>query len=230
MMTFQDNLSVMRLQRRFKDLGIEGVAARWYDGNTRKHRIGEMKQYANEVVKHIRDGSSIIEIAAGPGYLSIELAKLGGYKIIGLDISKEFVEIAWRNAKEAGVNVEFRRGTVSQIPFQDNTFDFIICTAAFKNFKDPFKALDEMNRVLRPSGTALIIDMDKNASNQQIQNYIERTGAKGIDKFIMKAIFTHFLRNGAYTKDELISIISRTAFDKYNVKQEGIGFYIYLTK
>ena len=43
-------------------------------------------------------------------------------------------------------------------------------------------------------------------------------------------IFKHFLRNGAYNKDELINLISKTAFKQYDIKEEGIGFYIYLTK
>jgi ubiquinone/menaquinone biosynthesis C-methylase UbiE len=60
-----------------------------------------MKEYAKEASKYLHDGYSVLEVAAGPGYLAIELAKLGiCNKIIGLDISKDFVEIA----KEAGVS------------------------------------------------------------------------------------------------------------------------------
>jgi ubiquinone/menaquinone biosynthesis C-methylase UbiE len=224
------NINIMKQQRRSKDIGIEGITARWYDNNTRKHRLAEMKAYAEEVAKHIQDGCSVLEIAPGPGYLAIELAKLGKFKIIGLDISKDFVHIARRNAKEVGVEVEFRQGSVADIPFPDNTFDFIICTAAFKNFKEPFKALSQMYRVLRSGGAALIIDMNRNASNQQIEDYTKNMGAKGMDKLFMKVIFKYFLRNGAYTKDEFMNLISKTAFKEYDIKEGGIGFYIYLRK
>src|ERR671937_397311 len=183
---------MMKLQRRFKDLGIGGITARWYDNNTRKSRLAEMKAYAKEVANHIQDGCSVLEVAPGPGYLAIELAKLGTFRIIGLDISKDFVEIARRNAKEAGVEVEFRQGNVSDIPFPDNTFDFIICTAAFKNFKEPLRALNQMYRVLRPGGAALIIAMNKNATNRQIEEYTKGMRAKGIDKLFMKLIFKYF--------------------------------------
>ena len=224
---------MMKLQRHFKDLGIGGIVAHWYDNNTRKNRLEEMKEYTKEAAKYLHDGSSVLEVAPGPGYLTIELAKLGKCnKIIGLDISKDFVKIAQRNAKEAGVLgvVEFRRGNVSDIPFPDNAFDFIICTAAFKNFKEPFKALSQMYRVLKSGGTALIIDMNRNVSNQQIEDFIGNTEVNGKDKLFMKLIFKHFLRNGAYNKDELINLISKTAFKQYDIKEEGIGFYIYLTK
>ena len=229
-MTEQVNINLMKRQRRFKDIGIEGIAARWYDKNTKKHRMVEMKEYAKEVARHIQDGSSVLEVASGPGYLAIELAKLGRFRIIGLDISKDFVEIAQRNAKDARVEVEFRRASVADIPFPDNTFDFIICTAAFKNFKEPFRALSEMYRVLRSGGTALIIDMNRNASDQQIEEYTENMGAKGGDKLFMKLIFKHFLRNGAYIKDEFIDLISKTAFKEFDIKEEAIGFHVYLTK
>jgi ubiquinone/menaquinone biosynthesis C-methylase UbiE len=224
------NINIMKQRRRSKDIGIEGITARWYDNNTRKHRLAEMKAYAKEVDKYIHNGCSVLEVAPGPGYLAIELAKLGNHKIIGLDISKDFVEIARRNAKEAGVEVEFRQGSVADIPFADNTFDFIICTAAFKNFKEPFKALNQMYRVLKSGGTALIIDMNRNASNQQIEDYTKFMGAKGIDKLFMKLIFRYFLRNGAYTKDEFMNLISKTVFKEFDIKEEGIGFYIYLRK
>ena len=224
------NINLMKQQRRFKDIGIEGRSARWYDNNTRRHRLEEMKEYAKEVAKNIQAGCSVLEVAPGPGYLAIELARLGKYKIIGLDISKDFVEIARRNGKEASVEVEFRQGNVADIPFSDNTFDFIICTAAFKNFKEPFKALSEMYRVLKSGGNALIIDMNRNASNQQIEDYTKSIGAKGMHKLFMKLIFKYLLRSGAYTKDEFVNLISKTVFKEYDIKEEGMGFYIYLTK
>lgn len=224
------NINIMKRQRRFKDIGIEGTSARWYDNNTRKHRLSEMKGYAKEVAKYIQDGCSVLEVAPGPGYLAIELAKLGKYRIIGLDISQDFVEIARRNAKEANVEVEFRRGSADDIPFPDNTFNFIICTAAFKNFKEPVKALIEMNRVLTPGGIALIIDMNRNASNQQIKDYIRNIESRGMHKLFMELIFKFLLRNAAYTEDELVNLISKTAFKEYVIKEVEIGFHIYLNK
>src|SRR5919198_6368868 len=191
-------MAMMKLQRRFKDIGIGGITARWYDNNTRKSRLAEMKEYAKEAANYLHDGCSVLEVAPGPGYLAIELAKLGKCdRVIGLDISKDFIEIAQKNAKEAGVSevAEFRHGNVADIPFPDNAFDFIICTAAFKNFKVPFKALSEMYRVLKSGGTALIVDMNRNVSNLQIEDHIKSMEAKGIGKLFMELIFKYFLRN-----------------------------------
>jgi ubiquinone/menaquinone biosynthesis C-methylase UbiE len=79
------------------------------------------------------------------------------------------------------------------IPFPDNIFDFIICTAALKNFKEPFKALSEMYRVLTSGGTALIIDLNRNTSNQQIESNIENMERRGRDKLFINFIFKYFL-------------------------------------
>jgi ubiquinone/menaquinone biosynthesis C-methylase UbiE len=72
---------MMRFFRRFKDLEIQGEKANYYDKISREHRIGEMKEQAKEITRHIKDGDTVLEIAPGAGYLSIELAKLGKYKI-----------------------------------------------------------------------------------------------------------------------------------------------------
>lgn len=223
---------MMKLLRRFQDLGIGGITAHWYDNNTKRSRLEEMNAYAKEVAKHIQDGCCVLEVAPGPGYLAIELAKLGKYRIIGLDISEDFVEIARRNAIEAGVEeqIEFRQGTVADIPFPDNTFNFVICTAAFKNFKEPLNALNQMHRILQPGYTALIIDMNRNISNQQIDVFTRNMGVKGMEAFFTRLTFKYFLRNGAYTKDDFINLISKTAFKEYDIKEEGIGLRVYLRK
>ena len=204
--------------------------ARWYDKNSRDHRIEELRGYAEEVAKHVENGDAILEVAPGPGYLSIELAKLGSYRITGLDISEDFFDIALKNAKKSNVDVEFQRGNVADMPFSDNMYDFIICTAAFKNFKEPLRSLTEMHRVLKPGAEALIIDMNRNTSNQQLDDSTRDMGVEGMEAIFMKLTFKYFLKKGAYTSDEFLDLISKTAFKEYDVKEIGIGLYVNLRK
>ena len=151
----------------YKGLPMEGCIATWYAKNTRKD-MGEFRQLATVVTAQIAAGSRILEIAPGPGYLAIELAKLGTYTIVGLDISASFVRIATQNARIAGVNIEFRRGDAAAMPFDAESFDFIICRAAFKNFTEPLKALHEMHRVLKVGGKALIVDLRPDVAPEAI--------------------------------------------------------------
>jgi ubiquinone/menaquinone biosynthesis C-methylase UbiE len=217
---------MMKFFKRFKDLGIEGAQANYYDKLTREHRISEMKAQASEVAKHIKDGDSVLEIAPGAGYLSIELSKLGKYKITGMDISKDLVEICKRNATEAGVQINFQQGNVSNMPFQSNEFNFIICVLAFKNFKEPLKALEEMHRVLKSGGTALIMDLNRKASMSVTKKVAENMGLKGIKAFIAGAI----QRSGAYSRNEFESFISQTEFKDYEIRDSDMGFSVYLKK
>ena len=83
----------------YKGIGMDGVIATWYARNTRKS-IEEYRKDAQKVAERLSGGEEILELAPGPGYLSIELAKLGNFRITGLDISETFVEIARKNAPE----------------------------------------------------------------------------------------------------------------------------------
>jgi ubiquinone/menaquinone biosynthesis C-methylase UbiE len=217
---------MMKFFRRYQDLAVEGAQAKMYDEMTRQHRLAEMKTQANEAARRVQEGDSVLEIAPGAGYLSIELARLGKYKITGMDISKDLVEIAVGNAKEAGVDVDFRQGNVSKMPFDENAFNFIICVLAFKNFKEPVKALEEMRRVLKPGGTALIMDLNRNASMQVTKRVAENMGMKGSMAFIAGAI----QKQGAYSRKDFESFIAQTKFNQFAIKDSEMGFSIYLSK
>lgn len=221
---------MMRKMRRKKDLAIEGFTARWYNKNTQKHRLNEMKEYADLVAMDLKEGSEVLEVAMGPGYLAIELAKNGRYKVVGVDLSKTFVEMARANAREAGVDVEFQQGSASELHFPDGRFDAIVCTAAFKNFKEPERALSEMYRVLKPRGTVLIVDMNRHATDVQIGELTDKMKAKGLERLFLKLTFKYFLRKGAYTKEELSAFFGKMNWRYSVIEEDGIGFRIWLGK
>ncbi len=219
----------MKNMRKKKDVGIYGLTAKWYDKNSRKSRMKQMQEYANEISTLVENGASILEVAPGPGYLSIELAKKG-FNVTGVELSQDFVVIEKNNAKEANVSVDFKEGNASNLPCEDNSFDFIVCSAAFKNFKDPVKALSEMYRVLKPDGKALVIDMNYNSTSEDIENEVRNSGMKGFDKYFVKFAFKTFLKQGAYTKENFEMFLQEMHFRNYNIKQEGISLYVYLYK
>jgi ubiquinone/menaquinone biosynthesis C-methylase UbiE len=220
----------MKSMRRKKDLPIEGFMARWYNKNSRKHRLKEMREYAAMLAMELKTGGTVLEVAPGPGYLAIELAKLGPYRVVGLELSRTFVDIARANARAVGVEVDFRQGNVADIPFPADTYDAIVCTAAFKNFKDPVRALNEMYRVLKPGGLVLIVDMNRHATDGQIGSLTRKMGAKGFEALFLKLTFKYFLRRGAYTKEEFVGLSSDTGWAECFIEEEGIGFNIWLRK
>jgi ubiquinone/menaquinone biosynthesis C-methylase UbiE len=214
----------------YKGLGMNGFIATWYAQNTQKN-MAAYRRSAKQVAERVAEGATILEVAPGPGYLSIELAKLGNYHIVGLDISATFVEIAQEKAKEAGVHIDFRLGNAAAMPLADGLFDCIVCSAAFKNFAEPVKALDEMFRVLKPGGKALIIDLRPDASIEVIDKHIrEDLALTGINFLLTKWAFQHMLLKRAYTKEEIRQFASRSKFKTCTIEDDAIGMHIGLEK
>jgi ubiquinone/menaquinone biosynthesis C-methylase UbiE len=213
----------------YKGLGMEGLIARWYT-RTRSNDLGEFRSQARRAAERLKAGTPVLEVAPGPGFFAIELAKLGDFKVTGLDISRTFVEIAAANAQSAGVNVDFRHGSASAMPFADGSFDFIYCLAAFKNFSEPLKALDEMNRVLRPGGEAVIIDLRKDCSLDEINAYIKRSGRRRLDALMTRWTFRGLLIKRAYSTDEFQNLARQSRFGSCQLVLDEIGFEARLTK
>jgi len=214
----------------YKGLGMNGFIATWYAKNTQKN-MEAYRRSAQLVAERVPEGATILELAPGPGYLSIELAKMGNYHIVGLDISPTFVEIAQAKAREAGVDIDFRLGNASHMPLADDLFDFIVCSAAFKNFSEPVLALDEMFRVLKPGGKALIIDLRPDASIEEIDTHIrEDMALTGINFQLTKWAFKSMLLKRAYTQDVIRQFVSQSKFKTCTIDNDGIGMYIGLEK
>ena len=189
------------------------------------------RRLAQLVADKVSEGTTILELAPGPGYLSIELAKMGSYHIVGLDISPTFVEIAQAKAKEADVEIDFRQGNASHMPLADDLFDFIVCSAAFKNFSEPVQALDNMFRVLKPGGKALIIDLRPDASIEEIEMHIRKDMAlTGINFLLTKWAFQSMLLKRAYPKDKIRQFALGSKFKTCTIDEDGIGMYIYFEK
>jgi ubiquinone/menaquinone biosynthesis C-methylase UbiE len=213
----------------YKGIGMEGAIARWYAGLTRKS-MDRFIELAHRMAAELPPASSVLEVAPGPGYLSIELAKLGHYQITGLDISQTFVEIARKNVARANVNVEFQRGDVAHMPFANDSFDFLVCCAAFKNFTQPIVALREMWRVLKPSGTALIIDLRRDVPYGTLQQYVNGLQVGAMNKLITKLTFRFMLLKRAYTKAEFEQLVRQTKFAGSEIREDAIALEVRLEK
>jgi ubiquinone/menaquinone biosynthesis C-methylase UbiE len=208
----------------YKGAGMEGRVAKWYAANTRK-ALDEFKALARQVAAGLKPGSRVLEVAPGPGYFAIELARLG-YRVDGLDISKSFVEIAARNAREASVEVAFRQGNASRMPFEIESFDFVFCRAAFKNFADPVGALQEMYRVLKPGGKGLLIDLRRDATSEGVREMVDGMGLGLMNRVITRLTFRFMLLKRAYTKREFEHMLSETEFDRIKILEDHIGLEV----
>jgi ubiquinone/menaquinone biosynthesis C-methylase UbiE len=211
-------------EKAYKGWAMEGLIARWYARNTGKN-IEQFRKEAREIARQLPGGSAVLEVAPGPGFLAIELAKLGSCRIVGLDVSKSFVRIATENASRAGVEVTFREGNASSMPFESDSFDFVCCRAAFKNFSEPVQALHETYRVLKPGGKAGIHDLRRDASPEAIRAAVKEMGLGWLNSLLTRWIL-RWLRGRAYSQADFRQMVGQTPFTKSEVNCDRIGLEV----
>jgi ubiquinone/menaquinone biosynthesis C-methylase UbiE len=225
----EETMTTIAMRKPHADRGIEGLMAKWYAANTGE-MMKEFVELARRMSGEIPQGGRVLEVAPGPGYFCIELAKLGPFDITGVDISHTMVKIATKKAAEAGVKARFQQGSASNLPFPSGSFDFLLCRAAFKNFAKPVEALIEMCRVLRPGGCAVIIDLKRNASPEEISRGIDEMKLTRINGILTKLAFKTMLLKSAYTREEFEQMISEAKFGEVRIEENYMGFEISMMK
>jgi len=217
-------------QRRHLLPEMEGLTARWY---TRQRgtpsQLALYRDQAARLTAGLADGAAVLEVAPGPGFHAIEVARLGRFPVTGLDISHTMVDIARENATAAGVSVDFRLGDASAMPFADGSFDVIVCQAAFKNFRQPVSALDEMHRVLRPGGLAVIQDMRKEATAAEIDREVRHQELGAVNGFVVRRVLAA-LRNRAHSTAQFERLAAESRFGSCAIRAEGIEIEVRLRK
>jgi ubiquinone/menaquinone biosynthesis C-methylase UbiE len=209
---------------------MEGAMARWYDRQRgTPAQIANYRRDAARLTAGLPRGARVLEVAPGPGYLSIEMARLERFAVSGLDISRTFVEVARDHARDARVSADFRHGDVAAMPFEARSFDFIVCQAAFKNFRRPVTALNEMHRVLRVDGMAVIDDMRRDASGADIDREVRQQALGAINRAIVKLILSN-LRRRAYSRQQFEQLVAESEFRSGQLVLGGIGIEVRLSK
>ncbi|WP_020663485.1 class I SAM-dependent methyltransferase [Amycolatopsis benzoatilytica] len=202
---------------------MEGPIARAYArGRGTGPQLAQYREAAEALVEQFPADAAVLEVAPGPGYFSVELARTGRCTVTGLDVSRTFVQLAREYAREQGVSVDFRRGDVAAMPFAPESFDYLVCQAAFKNFADPVDALNEMHRVLRPGGTALVQDLNKNTTDAQLDEEVARMNLGPVAAFTTVRTLRG-LRRRAYTPEQFAATVAESAFGACEISPDGIG-------
>lgn len=103
---------------------------------------------------NLKESDIVLDIAAGTGEPGLTIAsKVTNGKVFVTDLAEDMLKIAKENAAKKDIlNVEFNACDVSELPYDDNTFDAISCRLGFMFFPDMQLAAKEMVRVLKPGG------------------------------------------------------------------------------
>lgn len=212
----------------WKGIAMEGMIARWYAKNTARdvHRFDDK---ARAILERLRPSGRILEVAPGPGYFAVMLAR-AGRRVAAVDISRSFISMIRENAARAGVTIDVRHGDAAALPFGDDSFDYVVCMAAFKNFTNPLGALNEMYRVLTPGGEASIYDLRKDASLEEIDRGVRDLQLSRWNAWLTRLIFRYGLLRAAYTREQLERLAAESRFGRCEITARGIELELRLTR
>lgn len=122
----------------------------------------ELTEHLGEML-NLQPGDLVLDVPSGIGTSAIFLAERFGCQVVGVDFSGQIVEQANAKAAEAGINhlVQFKQGDAERLPFEDGSFDALICECAFCTFPTKAQAAAEFARVLRPGGRIGLSDLTR---------------------------------------------------------------------
>jgi ubiquinone/menaquinone biosynthesis C-methylase UbiE len=137
--------------------GTSAKAYEWVAENRTKHTYPLTAKRMLAECGGIREGICI-DVGCGPGHLDVELAKQSNLRIIGLDVDAEAQPLFEKRIREAGLEdrVSFVRGDAQQMPFADDYADLIVSRGTLIFIRDIKKCLQEVDRVLKPTGVAFL--------------------------------------------------------------------------
>ena len=113
-------------------------------------------------IGQLRPGERVVDIGSGAGLDSLIAAKMVGPsgQVIGIDMTRAMLEMARKSALEAGADhVEFREGLAESLPAPSGWADVVISNGVLNLLPDKLAALQEMARVLKPTGRFQIGDI-----------------------------------------------------------------------
>jgi ubiquinone/menaquinone biosynthesis C-methylase UbiE len=137
---------------------------------THGHAPAVMRQHAQRtageaaafLLPHLRPDMRLLDVGCGPGSITRGLAeRLPAGQVIGLDLSRETLESARRDAAARGLqNLRYEEGSVYELPFPDGSFDVAYAHQVLQHLRERGLALSEMLRVVKPGGVVAVREVD----------------------------------------------------------------------
>ena len=116
-------------------------------------------------------GAALLEIGCGMGDDTAQWAKRG-MKVTAIDLTEPAVECTRKRLQACGLQAEVRTGNAERLDFPDNTFDFVYSFGVLHHSPDTPKTIEEVRRVLKPGGRALIMLYNRKSLNYAIHRIL----------------------------------------------------------
>ncbi|WP_224825325.1 bifunctional 2-polyprenyl-6-hydroxyphenol methylase/3-demethylubiquinol 3-O-methyltransferase UbiG [Cognatishimia sp. MH4019] len=153
----------MNMQR--NDLTIYNtVAADWWSDEIRwvrtlKNMVPGRLSYFDKFMDW--DGKTVLDLGCAGGFMAEALAERGA-QVTGIDPAADAIAAAQVHAQQSGHDIRYDVGVGEALPYQDSSFDAVVCVDVLEHVSDLQKVLHETARVLKPGGMLLFDTINRN--------------------------------------------------------------------
>jgi len=175
------------------------------------------------VTEHILgfcDEGTLLDVGTGPGWLLLAIhERNAALRLVGVDVSRAMVEKARANVAAAGLadRIEIREGNANHLPFAEGSFDIVVSTGSIHHWKEPTEGLNEIHRVLRPSGWALMYDLVSNTPRAVLEDMRREFG-----RWKMTLFWLHSFEEPFYTQKSFEQLAAATRFGQGRTEFVGL--------
>lgn len=182
---------------------------------------------ADDIVERMTRGS-LLDVGTGPGRLLLTLhEKAPQMRLVGIDVSSGMVDQAQKNMapRGLGTQIEILEANVEHLPFPDATFDMVVSTGTIHHWKQPSVGLNEIYRVLRPGGQAMMYDLVSDTPRAIFLEMKKLFGRLGATIF-----WLHSFEEPFYSREEFGKLADGTSFRNEGTEFRGFLCRLSLTK
>lgn len=164
--------------------------------------------HARFFLPHLNPGWRVLDAGCGPGTITLGLTRRAAPGVVtGIDIEDSQFGKAREQGQREGLNVEFRKASIYQLPFEDACFDAVFSHALLEHLTDPAAALTELRRVLKPKGLigvragdigGMLIDAESDGPARGLAAYLAKRGENSGDPNVGRKL-GRLLRKAGFT-------------------------------
>ena len=157
----------------------------------------------------------VLDLGSGTGFLSLQLAELG-HRVIGTDIAPQMVMNAEKKRDAQESTATFRLGDIEQLPDADNSADLIVGRHIIWTLPNPFEALADWFRILRPGGQLALFEFAGRASTEKAEDKPDAQPRPAAPGYEDVAEYLPFY--GGSTSDRVIDAFTDAGFTRVTAK------------
>jgi ubiquinone/menaquinone biosynthesis C-methylase UbiE len=217
-----------RLLKFFHPEGIPAPGTKLYNKISKTGIFQRNYDLLAQDILHYCNEGNCLDVGMGPGWLLIKLHKQSpALHLHGIDISPPMVARAFANVRKAGLAgvIDLKTGDATHIPYRDGLFDAVVSTGSIHHWKEPMRALNEIYRVLKHGGYALLYDVVSDTPQSVLKE-----AAREFGRLRILLLWLHAFEEPFYSRQALELLPEKSLFKQGSTHFAGVLYCLLLKK